>query len=91
MYDAALFNKITLLSYVIDDIRELDEAMKATQDPSLLIEYKQEMRELVTELNEVSERVLVLVEEYMKECNDNDEPINLDYYRVYKELRRAIE
>lgn len=91
MYDPVIYNKITLLSYVIDDIRDLEEDMKGTSDPQLLMEYKQEMRELVTELNEVSSRCIVLLQEYLEECKKNDEPIMLDFYRVYKELSKAIQ
>lgn len=89
MYDPKILNKITLLSYVIDDIKDLEEDMRHTQDPSLIIEYKQEMKELITELNEVSTRCIVLLEEYLDDCKKTNEPVCLDFYRVFKELSKA--
>lgn len=91
MYDSAIFNKIQLLSYVIDDIKQLDHDMKETTDPALLMEYREEMKSLVEELNSVTGRVLTLLEVYLNGCKETNEPINLDYYRVYKELSRAVK
>lgn len=89
MYDEKILNKIRLLGYVIDDVRDLDRAIAETSDPSLLMEYKQEMRELTLELNEVSFRVIDLLDEYLANCKETGEPISLDYYRVWRELSKA--
>jgi len=90
MYNTAIFKKIQLLSYVMDDIKELDDNIANTTDPSLLIQYRQEMTVLIEELSEVSLRILSMIEEYMEECKKNDEPIMLDFYRVYKQLSKAF-
>lgn len=89
MYDPVIFSKIQLLSYVIDDIKELEEDMKHTEDPSLMMQYKEEMRELITELNEVSTRCIILLEAYLEGCKETNEPVCLDFYRVYRELSKA--
>jgi hypothetical protein len=49
------------------------------------------MKDLVEELNSVSARVLELIEAYLDGCKETNEPVNLDYYRVYKELSRAVK
>lgn len=90
MYDPVIYNKITLLSYVIDDIRDLEEDMEMVSDPELLLEYKQEMKELIIELNEVSTRCVSLLRDYIEECKKTNEPICLDFYRVFKELTRTL-
>jgi hypothetical protein len=89
MYDEKILAKIRLLGYVIDDVKDLDNAISQTSDPSLLMEYKQEMRGLITELNEVSFRVIDLLDEYLADCREKGSPISLDYYRVWKELSKA--
>ena len=89
MYDEKILAKIRLLGYVIDDVKDLDNAILQTSDPSLLMEYKQEMRGLIKELNEVSFRVIDLLDEYLANCKETGEPISLDYYRVWKELTKA--
>lgn len=90
MYDPTIYKKIQLLSYVIDDIKDLEVDMRSTQDPALLLEYKQEMKELVEELTEVSNRVISLVEVYLEACKETNEPVCLDFYRVYRELQKAL-
>lgn len=89
MHDVAIYNKVLLLSYVIDDIKHLETEMAGTIDPSLMVEYREEMRGLVEELNVVSVRCIELLEVYLKDCREQDEPISLDYYRIYKELSKA--
>lgn len=89
MYDPIVLNKIQLLSYVIEDIKELEEDMKYTEDPSLLLQYREDMRELIAELNEVSSRCIALIEIYLQECKETNEPVCLDFYRVYRELNKA--
>lgn len=89
MYDDKILNKIRLLGYVIDDVKELDVAIAQTTDPALLMEYKQEMRSLITELNEVSFRVIDLLDQYLADCKETGEPVSLDYYRVWKQLSLA--
>ncbi len=91
MADPIIFNKIQLLGYVIDDIRELEDIIRNTADPSLIAQYREEMRGLITELNEVSARCIVLLSAYLEECKENNYPVSLDYYRVYKELSKASQ
>jgi hypothetical protein len=90
MYDEKILAKIRLLGYVIDDVKDLDNAILQTSDPSLLMEYKQEMRGLIKELNEVSFRVIDLLDMYLANCKETGEPVSLDYMRVRKELKKAI-
>lgn len=90
MYDPIIYNKIALLGHVIDDIKQLEADMVVTTDPSLLLEYKEEMHYLVEELNSVSFRCIALLEIYLDACKETNEPVLLDYYRVYKELSKAI-
>lgn len=89
MYDEKILAKIRLLGYVIDDVKDLDNAILQTSDPSLLMEYKQEMRGLIKELNEVSFRVIDLLDMYLANCKKTGEPVSLDYFRVWKELTKA--
>jgi len=89
MYDEKILAKIRLLGYVIDDVKDLDNAILQTSDPSLLMEYKQEMRGLIKELNEVSFRVIDLLDMYLANCKETGEPVSLDYFRVWKELTKA--
>lgn len=89
MFNPIIHSKISLLGHVIDDIKHLEQQMLETSDPSLLLEYKQEMRDLIEELNTVSERCLHLIELYIRECDEQNVPVYLDYVRVYKELQKA--
>lgn len=89
MTDPIIFNKIQLLGYVIDDIRELEDIIRGTADPSLISQYREDMRGLISELNEVSSRCIILLGAYLDECKENNYPVSLDYYRVYKELSKA--
>jgi hypothetical protein len=84
-------NKILLVGYVIDDIKELEVNIQETTDPELLLQYKQEMRALVDELNEVSQRCLQLIDIYVEECKEKNIPMLLDYLRVRNELKKAVK
>jgi len=90
MYSSAVSSKIHLLGAVIDDIRSLELDMSECLDPSLLMEYKQEMRDLKEELEEVGLRVIHLIEIYIEECRELDVPVSLDYVRVLKELKKSM-
>lgn len=89
MYNAIIHKKISLLGYVIDDIRELERSMQTVTEPSLLIEYREEMISLIEELNSTSQRCIELLEVYIEECKELNSPVLLDYYRVLKELKKA--
>jgi hypothetical protein len=91
MHDPIIFSKIQLLGYVIDDIRELEDVIRNTGDPALVLQYREDMRGLIAELNEVSSRCIVLLAAYIEGCKDADYPISLDYYRVWKELTKAMK
>ena len=90
MQNKAVHNKIYLLGSVIDDIKALEQLMGQCEDPSLLIQYKQEMVGLKDELNEVGLRVIHLIEVYIEECKEQDVPVLLDYVRVLKELKKSM-
>jgi sugar phosphate isomerase/epimerase len=90
MYNSSVSSKIHLLGAVIDDIRALEFHMLECGDPSLLLQYKQEMKELKEELDEVGLRVIELIEIYVEECNELGVPVLLDYVRVLKELKKSM-
>lgn len=89
MYNQIVHSKIELLGQVIADIRDIELAISIVDDPSLIMEYQKERNDLIEELNSVSDRCLVIIEAYMEDCKDQQIPIFLDYYRVYRELKRA--
>lgn len=90
MQNKIVHNKIYLLGSVIDDIKVVEQLMSECGDPSLLIQYKQEMKDLKDELNEVGLRVIQLIEVYVEECKEQDVPVLLDYVRVLKELKKSM-
>ena len=89
MHNPIIFRKIQLLGYVISDIRSLERVMLDTSDPELLLMYRDDMKLLIAELNEVSARCLFLLKAYLEGCRETSYPVVLDYYRVYKELSKA--
>jgi hypothetical protein len=91
MYNSSIHKKIQLLGYVMDDIAEVREMLSNCSDPSLILEYEEELESLIEELNEVAERCIYIIGVYVEACKENNEPVYLDYYRVYKELKKAQE
>ena len=89
MYNFTIHSKIALLDQVMDDLKEINSEIQATNDPALLSELKEEKKELVVELNEVGFECIRILETYMIECKEEGIPVALDYYRVLRELKRS--
>jgi hypothetical protein len=90
MFCQPVDNKIELLGHVIADLKDMELAISIVNDPALIMEYEIERKALIQELNEVSERCVVLIEAYMQDCKEQNIPPYLNYYRVLRELRRSI-
>ena len=85
-YNSSVHRIVHNLAYVMANIIKLKQELDVVKDPELIIEYKQELQELIEDLDLVSDNCLYVIEVYINECKELGEPVNLDYYRIYKSL-----
>lgn len=89
MYNSTIHNRIEHLGQVISDLKSCEDYLQRTFDPSLIQEITEERNQLVEELDVVGRNCIKVLEAYMEDCKEQNIPIFLDYYRVYKALLNA--
>lgn len=89
MYDPVIFKEIQILSYIMDDVKECETDLAGATDPAQQLELKDELRSLVTELDDAGFRCIDLLSIYLDNCKLTGDPVNLSYYKTYVELKKS--
>lgn len=90
MYSDLIHRRIERLGNAIADVKEAEIQLQNVNDPALIAEYEEELREYIQELEEVGNDMIILLEAYVEDCKEEGLPVYLDYYRVLTELKKAV-
>lgn len=90
MYSPLIHSRIERVGIIIERIKELDNEFDIIDDESEFQNYEEERKELVDELDEAGADCLILLESYFEDCKEEDIPVYIDYYRVYRALLESI-
>lgn len=90
MYSPLVHARIERVGLIIERIKELDNEFDILDDESEFESYEEEREALVDELDEAGGECLILLESYFQDCEDENIPVYLDYYRVYRALVESI-
>lgn len=71
------------------DLKEVNDDISVTGDPSLILEYEEEKKVLFDELEDRAKDALYLLEAYIDDCKEQNLPVVLEYYKVFRELKKA--
>lgn len=89
MYSPLVHKRIERLGIAINDVKSCENDMMEASDPALIQELREELIELLKELDDVGEDCIIILEAYVEDCKEQNIPYYLDYVRVLKELRKA--
>lgn len=89
MQSPIINRRIEYLAQLVLDIREVQNDIRMTGDPSLILEYEEEKKVLFEDLEEQAKNLIYILEAYFQDCKDENIPIELSYYKVYRELHNA--
>lgn len=81
--------RLRYLEELFVDLNEIQTDINEAGDPSLIYEYEREKDALFDDLEEHAQDALFILEAYFKDCETEQLPVVLEYYRVYKELINA--
>lgn len=85
-----LINKrINYLAQLSLDIREVIQDIRDASDPSLILEFEEEKKVLFDDLDEQAKNLVYILEAYFQDCKINDIPVELVYYKIYREFLSA--
>lgn len=71
---------------IIGNIREFQELINNVSDPSLKILYEEDITLESKQLMKVCQNLKLLLTNYLIECEQNNRPVDINFYRVFKEL-----
>jgi hypothetical protein len=71
------------------DIRSIQSDIEVTKDPALIFEYEEEQELLFDELEAHAQDAIFILEAYFQDCKEQNIPVMIEYYRVYRELSNA--
>jgi protein subunit release factor A len=83
-----IISHIEETNYIIGNIREFQELILNVSDPHLKILYEEDVQSETKQLMKVCENLRFLLTNYINECNQFNRPIDINFYRVYKELHK---
>ena len=89
MFNSTIHNRIEHLGQVISDLKSCEDYLQRTSDPALIQEITEERNQLADELDMVGRNCIKVLQAYMEDCKDQNIPVFLDYYRVYRALLNA--
>ena len=89
MRSAIIDKRLRYLEQLFIDVKEVQDDINTSYDPALRSEYEEEMEVLFTDLEEHAQDVLYLLTAYFDDCKEQNYPIVLEYYKIFKELQYA--
>ncbi len=89
MRSSLIDRRLRYLEQLFIDLREIQTDIYQSQDPSLRFEYEEEKELLFDDLEMHAQDALFVLEAYFEDCKNNNLPVVLEYYRVYRELNNA--
>jgi len=85
--DSKLVQDIQNIEILGLNIQELDNAIDLMSDPELQLLYSEKLNEIINEFNNLCSIVKVQLETKMEQDKKLGNPIDLNCYRLLKELR----
>lgn len=89
MRSSVIDNRLRYLQQLFFDMKEIQDDVSSSQDPALISEYEEEHEVLFRDMEERASEILYLLDAYFQDCKDNNYPVVLEYYSVFKELQHA--
>lgn len=89
MRSSFIDRRLYYLEQLFIDLKEIQADIDASGDPALIYEYEEEKRILFQDLEEHAQDALFILEAYFEDCKENNLPLVLDYYKIYRELDHA--
>ena len=86
MRSSIIDRRLSYLEQLFLDLKDIQNDIELAADPSLKLEYEEDMEALFIDLEENAQDVLFLLDAYFEDCKTENLPIVLEYYKIYKEL-----
>jgi len=81
---------ITLLYGLSQALNEKEESINEHTDPELVSIYKADCIAISEDFIKIAEQVKIRLDLFIQIANDEGEPLDLDYFRLYKTLTKLI-
>lgn len=91
MRSAVIDRRLLYLEQLFVDLKEIQNDIELSHDPSLKMEYEEDKKVLYEDFEDHAQDALFLLEAYIEDCKTESLPITLEYYRVYNELKKHRE
>lgn len=79
---------VTLLYGLAKALNEREESINDHSDPELISIYRADCVAISEDFIKIAEQVKIRLGMYLDECNKTNEPMDLDYFRLYKTLSK---
>lgn len=89
MRSSIIDRRLRYLEQLFIDLKEIQNDINMSIDPSLKLEYEEDKNVLFDDLEDHAQDALFLLEAYLQDCKEQNYPVVLEYYRVFQELDRA--
>lgn len=86
MRSSIIDRRLLYLEQLFVDLKEIQDDIDSSYDPSLKMEYEEDKKALYDDFEDHAQDALFLLEAYISDCKEQQIPIVLEYYRVFKEL-----
>ena len=81
---------IQTIQVVAADIESQDELIKTTEDPELESIYSQGILHTIEIYKKLSKDLFNKLKVYLENCEEENIPVNVGYYRIYKVLKTEL-
>jgi hypothetical protein len=82
---------VTILYGLAKALNEREENINEHTDPELIGIYREDCIAISEDFIKIAEQVKIRLGMYIEECNKDGEPVDLDYFRLYKTLNKLTE
>ena len=82
---------VTILYGLAKALNEREENINSHTDPELISIYRDDCIAISEDFIKIAEQVKIRLGIYIEECNKDNEPVDLDYFRLYKTLNKLTE
>lgn len=89
MRSSIIDKRLRYLEQLFIDLKEIQDDINMSIDPSLKLEYEEDKTVLYNDLEDHAQDALFLLEAYIEDCKEQNIPVVLEYYRIFKELDLA--
>lgn len=82
---------VTLLYGLSQSLNDKEKSIEEHTDPELISIYKADSKALIDDCIKIADQIKIRLGMYMEEASKNNDPVDIDYFRLYKTLAAFLD